>query len=408
MNPAAFLPLLLFVISYSVVIFYKGWSVGLYTLIVAVSALIFVELVGSSTKARKALAYVIFFITPFLTVIGQIGALTGFGRSDISLPWQGIAFATSGIAFQIYQGKLNFKNLFGSVLQPLRLISGPLALSFEPVHKLNLQRIRIYLGWIILGSFFYGVLASGIASLLILRYSTESLDVLCFAIVFELYVYLNFCGISLMILGFLNLFGIRTALNFNAPFSAKNIIGYWHRWHMSFSAVLKALFFQPTKKIVGTSAAVIIVFTASAMWHGITLNFFIWGLFHAIGWLIAYHLPRFPCLPFQKLLNVFLMVFFILVGRLIFSEDHAPTLFIKLQNLFNFNWNVDAIVLNTSLDIQMLLTLGTCLAIICLEIFLPKKMFHYKMLRQGWVLFLLFGLTLLYGSNGLGSAYGTR
>lgn len=401
-------PFIFFAISYGVVIFFKGWSVGVYTLAVGLSVLIWVQFFGQSSASRKTLAYLIFFITPFLTLIGQIGALTGFGRLAVSLPWQGIAFATSGIAFQIYQGKLNFTHLFGSALQPLRLLSGPLAVSFEPLPELNLRRFNIYSGWIILGGFFYGVLASGIAPLLVLKQSTQSLDIFTFAVIFELYVYLNFCGISLIVLGVLNLVGVRTALNFNAPFSAKNLIGYWQRWHISFARVLKSLFFNPSRQFFGTSVAVVIVFSASSMWHGVTLNFLIWGLFHAVGWLLTYYLSRFEWGLIKKTINILLMILFIVAGRLIFSEDDSQLLLTKLSNLFNFNCSLDALVLNMSLDVQTWLTISACLGIILLEIIFPQKMFHYKMLRKNWVLLVLLLLTLAYGSNGLGSTYGNR
>lgn len=408
MSSSSIIPLLFFAVSYGMAIFYKGWGVGAYTLAVGISALMLVELFGVTSRSRKVFAYLIFFITPFLTAIGQIGALTGFGRTSISLPWQGIAFATSGIAYQIYRGKFNFSHLFGSVMQPLRLISGPLAVSFTPSKKLNIPRIRIYSGWIILGAFFYGVLAAGIAPLLVLKYSAESVDILVFAVLFEIYVYLNFCGISLIVLGILNLIGVRTALNFNAPFSARSLIGYWQRWHISFAQVLKSLFFHPGRKVLGTSVAVIVVFFVSSMWHGVTLNFFIWGMFHAIGWLMAYYISRLEWGQIKKAINIFLMIVFIVVGRLIFSEDDSGLLMTKLSNLFAFAWNNDALALNMSLDTQAELTLGICFGIVFLEAFFPKKMFHYKMLRRDWILAILLASTLAYGEHGLGSVYGSR
>lgn len=403
------LPLLLFfVLSYGIAIYLKGWSVGLYTLLAGISALMLTKFLDLSPASRKQLAYLVFFITPLLTAAGQIGTLTGFGRNAVSLPWQGIAFATSGIAFQIYQGGLTFSNLFGSILQPLRLISGPLPIAFAPSARITLQRFQIYAGWIILGGFFYGVLAAGIAPLLILRHSTESLDILFFAIIFEIYVYLNFCGISLIVSGILNLLGIRTGLNFNAPFSARNLIGYWQRWHISFSQVLKVLFFLPGRNVFGTYAAVIIVFLASSVWHGATLNFLIWGMFHALGWLITYYFSQSGRGRLKQTINALLMILFILTGRLIFSEINTTILLTKVINLFSFNWTAEALALQMSLDAQTGLTIAACFGVIMLEIFFPKKMFHYKMLRKNWVLLPLLALTLAYGSNGFGSVYGSR
>jgi type IV secretory pathway TrbL component len=96
------------------------------------------------------------------------------------------------------------------------------------------------------------------------------------------------------------------------------------------------------------------------------------------------------------------------VGRLLFSEVDPQVLWVKLQNLIFFRWAEDAFVLNMELDIQTWVTLVACFLVILVEIAFPKKMFKYKMLRQDGVLVIMLVLTLLYGSNGLGSAYGSR
>jgi D-alanyl-lipoteichoic acid acyltransferase DltB (MBOAT superfamily) len=46
------------------------------------------------------------------------------------------------------------------------------------------------------------------------------------------------------------------------------------------STVLKNLFFVPFKKMVGLPIAIFLsLFSVLAMWHGVTLNFVIWGVF---------------------------------------------------------------------------------------------------------------------------------
>ena len=96
------------------------------------------------------------------------------------------------------------------------------------------------------GIFFYTVLATGLAPFLVLRGSTESLDILIFSIVFELYVYFNFSGLTFVVFGLLNAAGVRTKLNFKMPFSARNMIDYWQRWHVSLSGVLKTSSLHPS------------------------------------------------------------------------------------------------------------------------------------------------------------------
>ena len=104
--------------------------------------------------------------------------------------------------------------------------------------------------------------------------STDVVSSIIFAAIFEIFVYANFCGLSLLLFGLFGLFGYRIPLNFNQPFSSRNIIEFWRGWHTSLSKVLKVLFYKPLRKKRSLFIALIGVYIASAMWHGVTLNFF--------------------------------------------------------------------------------------------------------------------------------------
>jgi len=86
-----------------------------------------------------------------------------------------------------------------------------------------------------------------------------------------------------VIYGFYGIIGVRVPLNFRQPFSSTNIVEYWRAWHISLSMVLKALFYHPTKRFLGTNFAILLVYLASAMWHGVTANFFLLGSFSCIN-----------------------------------------------------------------------------------------------------------------------------
>jgi hypothetical protein len=100
-------------------------------------------------------------------------------------------FVTAALALHIYQKKLDFLTLCLNILQPARMDSGPVALNNAPLGRLCVKRLRVYGSWMALGIFFYTVLATGLAPFLVLRDSTESVDILVFSIVFEFYVYFN-------------------------------------------------------------------------------------------------------------------------------------------------------------------------------------------------------------------------
>lgn len=404
------LGLLVFVLSFFYLTYLYSAAPALFTIALSVMVWLLYRPIAAADFPRKVLAYGVFFITPLLTYTGQIAVLTGFGGEGISLPWVGVSFVTAALAVHIYQKKLDFLTLCLNILQPARMDSGPVALGNAPLGRLRLRRLKVYVGWMALGIFFYTVLATGLAPFLVLRDSTEPVDILVFSIIFELYVYFNFSGLTFFVFGLLNLAGVRTTLNFNMPFAARNAIDYWQRWHISLSGVLKEIFFKPVKRRCGLVVAVMVVFLSSAAWHGMSLNFFIWGVFHAAGWLLTYAIVRLVshrrC---ALIINFLLFPFFVVVGRLIFSEPSTALLGQKLKQLFfNFSFSPQAWLFNLKVDGQSLLLLAIVVACVVLEVFAKRSYQRYQWLRQKWVTPLLLLSSIFLGSTGLGGVYGAR
>ena len=402
---------LVFVGGYVFVLYTKGWDLSLasWTFAGAFLALLSYRLVERRELMRMALAYAIFFVTPLLSLTGQISVLTGFGGSGSSLPWVGISFVSASLALHVFAGKLDASRLWSSVLQPLRMNSGPVALIERPMPRLTPARAWYFVGWIVLGAFFYSVLSASIQPFLVLKSSTDPLDTLVFATLFEFYVYFNFSGITFMVFGLLSLAGVRTVVNFNTPFAARDVVGYWQRWHVSLTSVLKAVFFRPLKGRIGIAASVYVVFLSSAAWHGVSLNFFLWGLFHATGWLIAYKI--WTSFPFRRIglwINFLLFPFFVVIGRLIFSESDFDVLMFKLDRLVHFSINPDALVMNMVIDARTGLLLAAAAVCIGAEVLLGSRFRRYRLLRKKWIMLLLLGVCAVFGSTGLGGVYGAR
>ena len=415
--------LLLLALSYAVLLWRCGWQAGAWSL--ALAGLVWLLSAHIRGAWRSVLAYALFFLTPALTLGGQIGVLTGFGGSSVSLPWLGIAFISAALALHVARDAVNWRTML-ALLQPLRFNSGPCALPPSGrgagVHRLSWRRIRVYGSWLVLGAFFYSVPAAGIAPLLVLKQSTDALDILAFAILFEAYVYFNFSGISFMVYGLLQLAGVPVIRNFNTPFAARDVIGYWQRWHISLSTILKALFFQPLKNRIGLPGAILAVFLCSAMWHGVSFNFVLWGGFHACGWLLTHAIARrFGRAPARtdramapsaatigSMLNVLLFPLVVILGRLIFSEADSALLLFKLQQLCHLASNDDAWLLHLTLDRKTTLILAGVLLWLLAEVWFPRCHRNYRLLRCHWMPLLLLGLCAAFGNSGLGGVYGAR
>jgi len=331
----------------------------------------------------KVIPYLFFFTCPILTYFGVIGVLTGFNGTYASGLYFGISFYTLNIAYHLSKSTDKIKsrpfNFILNNINPIYLFTGPFPNQIsEKLNKNNfkifIKRLRIINSELILGIFFSLILAPSLQVFFRLKESLETLDIVLFGITFELYVYFNFAGFSMIAWSIMKLFGINVKRNFNQPFSAKSMVEYWQRWHISLSTILKELFFKNLKVRIGLFSTVFIVFCASALWHGVSINFLIWGIFHSIIWCTSYYLYK----KDFKLLNYFLLFFGVIIGRIIFSEINTEILLIKVKSLFNiFNWkmNFSNIGINGKLNQSNIII---CLLIIFYEITASKFSLYNK------------------------------
>lgn len=381
----------------------QGWQAGSATLLLAGVAAFLISALPA--PLRRGAALCVLMLPAVLTATGSIGVLTGFAGNNQHQHWTGISFVCASLAAGLYRAPLTMPQWLDCV-QPWRFNSGPCALpdTRSAPRRIQTRRLRSALSWILLGAFFYSVPAAALSPLLLLRQSFAAPDILLFALVFELYVYFNFSGISFMVYGLLKLAGLPVILNFQAPFSARHVPEFWQRWHISLSQVLKLLIFQPLRPLGGIWLAVPAVFLISALWHGVTLNFVLWGSFHACAWLVSHSLIRHG----WRRSALALLAPVILTGRLIFSEADTHILLHKLQQLAGWRDAADSWISGISMDWQTATGL-MCVAVwIGCEIAFPRQVRHYRLLRRTPVQIALLLLILLIGRSGLGGVYGAR
>lgn len=335
------------------------------------------------------ISYLFFFISPILSYFGVIGVLTGFDSIGSNGIYFGISFYTVNISYHLLKSREIIKskpyNFLLSTINPIYLFTGPFPNRIPDRFKIDnlkifVKRFKIINSELILGIFFSLILAPSFKVFFPLKESFETLDIILFGIIFELYVYFNFAGFSMIAWSLMRLIGINVQRNFNQPFSAKSIVEYWQRWHMSLSNILKELFFKDLKSKIGIFSTVFIVFLASALWHGVSVNFLIWGIFHSFFWCTSYYFYK----KNFKILNYFLLLFGVIIGRIIFSEINTEFLLIKVKSLFNiFNCKINYMnQMNFSnLDVVGKIdqfNIFISLFIIFLEIIIPKFFPSYK------------------------------
>ncbi len=368
----------------------------MYLIVAIPLSLLALALLTTPLKKYYILApYLFFFITPILTYIGAIGVLTGFNGSGLVKDYSfGITFYTIYIAHQISKHKEFLREsplrFIFSVANPLYLFSGPIPInSLIKTERIKPKRILkifyIINSDLILGLFFAAILAPTLTPYLHLKSSSNIIDLFLFGLLFEFFVYFNFAGYSMIAWSLMRLIGIKAPRNFRQPFGANSIVDYWQRWHISLSGALKELFFTKAKPYLGLYGTVFLVFLASATWHGVTINFILWGLFHSILWCLAHYFNKFNL----KIVNYILLVFGIIIGRVLFSEIDWNTLSFKLYKIIEFaKWDSSSEFAFLTSSLRERINLLLIFIIIVWEIIAPRVGFlgrDYEHLKSPYI-----------------------
>jgi D-alanyl-lipoteichoic acid acyltransferase DltB (MBOAT superfamily) len=112
----------------------------------------------------------------------------------------------------------------------------------------------------------------------------SALEVLVATYAYAAQIYADFSGYTDVALGSAALFGYELPENFDAPYAARNLQDFWHRWHMSLSTWLRDYLYKPLGGSRGTSLQtyrnLMITMVLGGLWHGASWNFVLWGALH--------------------------------------------------------------------------------------------------------------------------------
>jgi D-alanyl-lipoteichoic acid acyltransferase DltB (MBOAT superfamily) len=125
-------------------------------------------------------------------------------------------------------------------------------------------------------------------------------SVLLFAVVlYSVQIYADFAGGISVAIGIGQIVGVTMPENFNQPFFARSLSGFWRRWHITLGTWLKDYLFYPlaiskpfgklgklTRRVFGAdvgklipaSAATFVVYIVMGIWHGATWAALVFGL----------------------------------------------------------------------------------------------------------------------------------
>ena len=169
-------------------------------------------------------------------------------------------------------------------------------------------------------------------------------------------IYFDFSGYTDIAIGLGRLLGFRLPENFAAPYLKPNLTQFWNSWHMTLTQWFRAYFFNPLTRALrgGKRLPVwIIIFVTQistmiliGLWHGVTLNYVLWGAWHGMGLFIHNRwsefsrgrLPGWTSSPrgqsVMNVIGVFLTFNYVTLGWLFFTLSTPALAWQALLKLF--------------------------------------------------------------------------
>ena len=135
-----------------------------------------------------------------------------------------------------------------------------------------------------------------------IAYVASPLHAIKILLAYSLQIYFDFSAYSDIAIGISQMFGISVPENFRNPYFSTNIQEFWTRWHISLSSWVRDYVFVPLGRAAfGTPlrerptviavVSYLVAFVVMGAWHGLTVNFILWGTYHGVL-LSVYHVYR--------------------------------------------------------------------------------------------------------------------
>jgi alginate O-acetyltransferase complex protein AlgI len=270
-------------------------------------------------------------------------------------------FQSLSYVIEVYRGRQRAERHFGLfalyVMYFPQLVAGPierpqnLLHQFRDNQRFDSSRLRDGLSLALWGLFKKVVVADSLALYVNAVYDSiphhTGPTLLLATYFFAFQIYCDFSGYSDIARGVSRIYGIELMKNFETPYFATSIAGFWARWHISLSSWFRDYLYIPLGgnrlSLARTCFNLLIVFMVSGLWHGARWTFVIWGMLHGIYVIIERLLSLVserlapnrmresgPLLRTVKVLTTFHLV---LVAWVFFRADSVPLAVLALRKI---------------------------------------------------------------------------
>ncbi|HVS92013.1 MAG TPA: MBOAT family O-acyltransferase [Mucilaginibacter sp.] len=241
--------------------------------------------------------YFNFFNQNITELLSRFGLPNHIPYLSILLPI-GLSFHTfqaMSYTIEVYRGNQKPETHFGIyalyVMFYPQLVAGPIERpqnvlhQFYEKHEINYDDFSNGFRLILWGFFKKIVIADRLALFVNVVYRdafmSNSSTLILATIYFAIQIYCDFSGYSDIALGTARIMGFKLMTNFNRPYFATSVSGFWRRWHISlttwFTDYLYISMGGSRVSIPRWYFNLLFVFLVSGLWHGANWTFVIWG-----------------------------------------------------------------------------------------------------------------------------------
>ena len=260
---------------------------------------------------------ILFFFKYFYFAVSSINSIFSYLNLapvqvsfDVILP-VGISFYTFqalGYTLDVYRGEIKPEKNLGRYALFVsffpQLVAGPIERSKNLLHQLrekhtfDLDRVKDGLLLMLWGFFLKIVIADRAAILVDQVYNHYeeygAVALILATVLFAVQIYCDFSSYSNIAIGAARVMGFHLMTNFEEPYLASSVAGFWRRWHISLSTWFRDYVYIPLGgnrvKKGRWAFNVMVVFLLSGLWHGAGWTFVIWGGLHGAYQIIGGYL----------------------------------------------------------------------------------------------------------------------
>lgn len=266
-------------------------------------------------------------------------------------------FHTISYVFDIYARKINYEPRFDrfsvSVAFFPQLVAGPIvrAADFLPQLKANppVTTANVQSGLLLIfrGLFKKIALADLLAILAVDKVFANpgqysSMDLLLALYGYAFQIYNDFSGYTDIATGSARIMGYHFKPNFNHPYLSRGMREFWTRWHISLSSWLRDYLYFPLGGSRGTTGRtcfnLMVTMFLGGLWHGASMNFVLWGLYHGVLLVFAHLMNREKAElgTWRGTVSQIGCFHLVLGGWLLFRISDMPTLGAYLKGMLAF------------------------------------------------------------------------